>query len=203
MTPEILNCEDEKAKDKEPKTPDNIEAKLLEARIVLVEGPVNDKMFHNVVGRLYYLEAKDPKAGILMVVNSPGGSADSGFGIYDVMRFVSCPITTLCSGLCASAAVLIYLGGKKGRRFCLPNARFLLHQPSTQLFGQASDMEISAREILRTRKRYACIVADEIGAVAEKVESDSNRDFWLNSDEATKYGLADKTVTNRSEIPNA
>lgn len=200
MTPETIEDENDKPKEKEGKTPESIEAKLLEARIILVEGPVNDKMFHNIVGRLYYLEAKDQKANILVVVNSPGGSADSGFGIYDVMRFVACPITTLCAGLCASAAVLIHLGGRKGRRFVLPNSRFLLHQPSTAMYGQASDMEISAKEILRTRKRFAQIVAQDIGATPEKVETDSNRDFWLNAEESIKYGLADKVVASRSEI---
>jgi len=200
MTPEIIEDEEEKPKEKEPKTPENIEAKLLEVRTILVEGPVNDKLFHAVVSRLLYLEAKDPQANILVVVNSPGGSADSGFGIYDVMRFVACPVTTVCAGLCASAAVLIYLGGRVGRRFALPNCRFLLHQPSTQAFGQASDMEISAKEILRTRKRFAAIVAQEIGATSEKIEADSNRDFWLTAEEGVKYGLAAKIVTHRAEI---
>ncbi|MGD0091555.1 MAG: ATP-dependent Clp protease proteolytic subunit, partial [Planctomycetota bacterium] len=179
---------------------ENIEAKLLEARTVLVEGPVNDKMYHAVVARLLFLEAKDPKANILVVVNSPGGSADSGFGVYDVMKFLACPITTLTAGLCASAGVLVHLGGQKGRRFVTPNSRFLLHQPSTQMYGQASDMEISAKEILRMRKRFAAIVAREIGATQEKVEADSNRDFWLNSEESMKYGLVDKVISSRAEI---
>src|SRR6185436_5576791 len=146
--------------------------------------------------RLLYLEQKDPKAEITVVVNSPGGSADSGFGIYDMMKFISCPIKAICAGLCASAAVLIFLGGAKGRRYMLPNSRFLLHQPSTQAFGQASDMEITANEILRTRKKYAEIVAKEIGSTAEKVEADSNRDFWLSSDECKKYGLVDKIIVS-------
>ncbi|HEY3322372.1 MAG TPA: ATP-dependent Clp protease proteolytic subunit [Planctomycetota bacterium] len=199
---QTLNNEDEK-----PKPPpegkggsEAIEVKLLESRTILVEGPVTDKMYRAIVARLLFLESKDPKAGITMVVNSPGGSADSGFGIYDVMKFVSCPITVLCAGLCASAAVLIFLGGAKGKRFMLPNSRFLLHQPSTQAFGQASDMEITANEILRTRKRYAEVVAHEIGSTSEKVESDSNRDFWLNADQSKKYGLVDKIIIERSEM---
>jgi ATP-dependent Clp protease, protease subunit len=199
MTPEFLE-DDEDKKKAEPKGFESIEVKLLESRTILVEGPVTDKMYRAVVARLYYLEAKDPKAGITVVVNSPGGSADSGFGIYDTMKFVSCPITVLCGGLCASAAVLIFLGGAKGRRFMLPNSRFLLHQPSTQAFGQASDMEITAHEILRTRKKYAEIVAKEIGSNSDKVESDSNRDFWLSAEEAKKYGLVDKIVTTRAEV---
>src|SRR5579862_3205774 len=124
-----LDAEDEKKG--EVKSSENLELKLLESRTILVEGPVTDKMYRAVVGRLLYLEQKDPKAEITMIVNSPGGSADSGFGIYDTMRFISCPVRTICAGMCASAAVLIYLGGAKGKRFALPNSRFLLHQPST------------------------------------------------------------------------
>ncbi|MCW8130533.1 MAG: ATP-dependent Clp protease proteolytic subunit [Planctomycetota bacterium] len=194
---EHLAEDEEKAKDKGS---DNLGQKLLEARTVLVNGPVNDKMYESVTSRLYYLEYKDPKAEILVVVNSPGGSADGGFGIYNTMKFISCPIKTLCAGICASAGVLIYLGGDKGKRFTLPHSRFLLHQPSTQAFGQASDMEITANEILRTRKKYAEIVAEEIGSNADKVMADSNRDFWLTADEALKYKLVDKVITERKEL---
>src|SRR4051794_7360237 len=127
--------DDEKSKD--PRSGEGLEVRLLESRTILVEGPVTDKMYRAVVARLLYLEQKDPKAPVTMVINSPGGSADSGFGIYDVMKFVSTPITVICAGLCASAAVLIYLAGAKGRRYMLPNSRFLLHQPSTSAMGQA------------------------------------------------------------------
>ena len=192
--------EEEKPKNDQPKAPENLELKLLESRTILIEGPVSDKMYRAAVARLLYLEQKDPKAEITVVVNSPGGSADSGFGIYDMMKFVSCPIRTVCAGLCASAAVLIYLGGTKGRRYATPNSRFLLHQPSTQAFGQASDMEITAQEILRTRKKYAEVCAAEIGSNADKIQSDSNRDFWLAADECKKYGLVDKVIVKRSEM---
>jgi ATP-dependent Clp protease protease subunit len=190
--------EEEKEK-KEPKS-DNLELKLLDSRTIIVEGPVNDKMYRAVVARLLYLEQKDPKSEVTVFVNSPGGSADGGFGIYDAMKFVSCSVRTICNGLCASAGVLIYLGGTKGRRFSLPNSRFLLHQPSTTAMGQASDMEITAQEILRTRKRYAAIVAQEIGSSMDKVQSDSNRDFWLSAEEAVKYGLVDKVTTTRADV---
>ncbi|HLX60856.1 MAG TPA: ATP-dependent Clp protease proteolytic subunit [Planctomycetota bacterium] len=189
--------EEEKEK-KEPKS-ENLELKLLESRTIIVEGPVNDKMYRAVVARLLYLEQKDPQSEITVFVNSPGGSADSGFGIYDAMKFVSCSVRTICNGLCASAGVLIYLGGTKGRRFTLPNSRFLLHQPSTSAMGQASDMEITAQEILRTRKRYAAIVAQEIGSNTEKVQNDSNRDFWLSAEDSVKYGLVDKITVTRAD----
>ena len=196
-----MGCEDEKEKEKKPEPKsDNLELKLLESRTIIVEGPVNDKMYRAVLSRLAYLESKDPVAEITVFVNSPGGSADSGFAIYDAMKFISCPVRTICNGLCASAGVLIYLGGSKGRRFTLPNSRFLLHQPSTSAMGQASDMEITAQEILRTRRRYADIVAAEIGATtADKVQEDSNRDFWLSAEGALKYGLCDKIATTRAD----
>jgi len=193
-----LEEDDEKTKGKAGS--DNLANRLLEARTVLVNGPVTDKMYEYVETRLLVLEHKDPNAEILVIVNSPGGSADTGFGLYDTMKFITCPIKTLCTGLCASAGVLIFLGGDKGKRYSLPHSRFLLHQPSTQAQGQASDMEITANEILRTRKKYAEVVAHEIGSTADKIVADSNRDFWLTADEAMKYKLVDKVVVERSAM---
>jgi ATP-dependent Clp protease protease subunit len=195
--------EDEDDKDDKKKQDaknENFEQKLLESRTILVEGPVNDKMFRSVVARLWYLDQKDPKAEITMIINSPGGSADSGFGIYDTMKLLSCSIRTIVIGMSASAAVLISLGGTKGRRFITANSRFLLHQPSTSTQGQASDMEITAQEILRTRRKYAEIVAIEIKSDADKVQQDSNRDFWLNAEESKKYGLVDRVIKTRNEL---
>ena len=192
--------EDDEEKGGKGKSAGSVENRLLESRTVLVEGTVTDKMFRAVSARLLLLEHKDPEKEILVVVNSPGGAADTGFGIYDLMRFVKCPVKTLCAGLCASAAVLIFLGGRKGMRYALPNARFLLHQPSTTTFGAASDMEITAKEILRLRKRYAEVVATEIDKDAEKIIQDSNRDFWLDAEECLKYGLIDKIVKNRADM---
>ncbi|GMV79317.1 MAG: hypothetical protein AMXMBFR7_05010 [Planctomycetota bacterium] len=189
--------DDEKGKSKGPEA---LESKLLKARTIFVQGPVSDKMYASVCARLLYLEHDDADKEITVIVNSPGGSADSGFGIYDMMRFISCPIRTICAGLCASAAVLIYLGGEKGQRFCLPHSRFLLHQPSTQSYGQASDMEITAKEILRTRRRYAEIVAECTGRDADKIQDDSNRDFWLDAVQSLEYGLVDKVIKERKEM---
>jgi len=198
MNEEFLEEEEKPAK-AEPKQ-DNVGLKLLENRVILVTGPVNDKMHESVSARLLFLQQKDASAEITVYVNSPGGSADSGMGIYDTMKFIGTPIRTICSGLCASAAVLIYLGSTVGRRFTLPNSRFLLHQPSTQAFGQASDMEITALEILKTRKKYARIIAQECSLNADKVEADCNRDFWLGGEDAVKYGLANKLVKSLTEI---
>lgn len=177
-----------------------VDLKLLKARTILVATPVNDALYSSICARVLYLEQVAPKEELTIVVNSPGGSADIGFGIYDLLKFVSCPVRSLCAGLCASAAVLIHLGSDKKRRFMLPHSRFLLHQPSTAVTGQASDMEISAREIIRLRERYAEIVAVEIGTEKKKVLEDSKRDFWLNAEEALKYGLVDKVTASRSEM---
>ena len=193
-----LNEEDEKTKVKAGS--DSLNNKLLDARTILVNGPVTDKMFEYVQTRLLVLEHKDPDAEILVIVNSPGGSADTGFGIYNTMKFVSCPVKTLCAGLCASAGVLIFLGGDKGKRYSLAHSRFLLHQPSTTAFGAASDMEITANEILRTRKKYAEVVAQEIGVSPDMDVSDSNLDIWLTADEALKYKLVDKVIVERKEM---
>lgn len=194
--------EEEEEKDDKPanKPPENLDTKLLESRTILVEGVVNDRMYRAVCSRLLYLEHKDPTKEVVVVVNSPGGSADSGMGMYDMLNLIACPVTTLCAGLCASAGVLIFLGGRKGRRFATPNSRFLLHQPSTQATGQASDMEITAREIIRMRQRYADIVGIETGKLAKTVLEGSNRDFWLNADECLEYGLIDRIVKRRSEL---
>ena len=132
-----------------------------------------------------------------MFINSPGGSADSGFAIYDMMRYVKPPLKTIVSGLCASAAVIIFLGGEKGSRLTFPNSRFLLHQPSSAAYGAASDIEITAKEILNIRRRYNSIVAAETGKSADAIEADANRDFWLSAEAAVEYGLVDRIVERR------
>lgn len=194
-------AEDEEEEKPKSKGSENLDLKLLEARTILVDGPVTDRLYRAISARLLYLEHKDAQADILVVLNSPGGSADSGFGLYDLMRFVQCPIKTLCAGLCASAAVLIYLGAARGRRYSLPNSRFLLHQPFMSTgFTTASDMEITANEILRTRQKYAELIAKEIGTSTDKVVGDSNRDFWMNAEECRKYGMVDKIVVGRKDM---
>jgi ATP-dependent Clp protease protease subunit len=146
------------------------------------------------------LERKDGKAPITAFINSPGGSADSGFAIYDLFRFSPCPIVTVANGVVASSAVLIFLGGAQGKRVSMQNARFLLHQPSTATRGQASDIDITAREISKIRRRYNEIVAESTGRAFDLIEKDSDRDFWLSAKEAVDYKLANKIVTRRSEL---
>lgn len=174
---------------------------LLEARVLMVTGPVSDRMAQSVATRALVLEQLDPQRPITVMINSPGGSADSGFAIYDVLRFVSPPIVTVVNGLCASAAILIGLAAEKNRRFTMPGSRFLIHQPSTGAQGSASDLDITAREILKMRERYNRIIAERTGQDAEKVLEDARRDFWLSAEESVKYGLVAKIVRKRSEIP--
>lgn len=191
-----LDCEE----DKENKAMATLENKLLKHRTILVSSQVSRELAEKVLSKLLLLEAEDPAGRITVYVNSPGGDADSGFAIYDAMKFVACPVRTVCAGLCASAGVVIYLGGDKGERYSLPNARFLIHQPSAGAQGQASDIEITANEILKLRDRYNAIVSAETGIPVKQIAKDANRDFWLSPEEAKEYHLVDKIVTGRGEI---
>jgi len=173
---------------------------LLKQRIIVIARVVDRTLMERACSALLLLDGKERERPITVVVNSPGGDADSGFAIYDVMRFVRSPIRTICAGLAASAAVPIFLGGRKGMRFSLPNSRFLLHQPSMQMMGAASDVEITANEIERIRARYNKIVEEETGRPAAKIKADCSRDFWLTSNESVDYGLVDRVITSAAEI---
>lgn len=174
--------------------------KMLEARTLIVSEEVTDGLHRRVATMLTLMEMQDPKAPVKVMINSPGGSADSGFAIYDLLRFAPFPVITVANGVVASAAVLIFLGAPKGKRLSLPSARFLLHQPSAAFRGQASDIDITAREIMKLRKRYNEIVSEVTGRSLEQVEKDADRDFWLTAPEAVEYKLADKVITRRSEL---
>jgi ATP-dependent Clp protease protease subunit len=174
--------------------------KLLEARTLILAEEVSDTLYRKVATMLTLLERKDSKAPITVFVNSPGGSADSGFAIYDLFRFSPCPIITVANGVVASAAVTIYLGGAAGKRLTMANSRFLLHQPSTATRGQASDIDITAKEIVKIRRRYNEVVSECTGRALDVVEKDSDRDFWLSAKEAVEYKLANRIVTRRSEL---
>lgn len=177
-----------------------IDRLLLDSRCVVISREVSDRLADRVIKHLLVLEARDAKAPITVYVNSPGGSADSGFAIYDMLRFVAPPVRTICSGLCASAAVIIYLGAPKGSRYSLPNSRFLIHQPSTVAMGSASDIEITANEILAIKRRYNEIVAAETGKTVTQIDKDADRDFWLSAQAAKEYGLVDRIAEKRSDI---
>jgi len=173
---------------------------LMKSRTIICSRQVSDEMAEDVITRLLLLEQEDAKGRITVYINSPGGSADSGFAIYDALKMVSCPVQTLVVGLCASAGVTIFMGGDKGQKFATPYSRFMLHQPSTGAIGAASDLEITAREILRIREVYAEIIEKEMGIDKKRLLEDANRDFWLGAEGAVKYGLVDKIITSRNEI---
>jgi ATP-dependent Clp protease protease subunit len=173
--------------------------RLMETRTVLISEPVSADLSEKILPRLLLLEAEDPEKPVKVLINSPGGAVDDGFAIYDMMRYIRCPVTSVCIGLAASAATIILLGGDKGRRLALPNTRILLHQPSQAMRGVASDIEISANEILRIRKRINDLLSEETGQSLEQVQKDLNRDYWLSAAQAVEYGLLDKVITSAAE----
>jgi ATP-dependent Clp protease, protease subunit len=176
-----------------------LEEKAFKSRTVLVFGVINDVSAGEVAKRLIALsgESSDP---ITMLVSSPGGHVESGDVIHDIIRFIEAPVNMVGSGWVGSAAVNVYLSVPKERRFCLPNTRFLIHQPSGGVGGQASDIAIQAREIIRIRERIAKVISKETGQPLERVVNDIDRDYWMSSDEAVEYGLVSKIIVNQREL---
>lgn len=176
-----------------------LEEKTFKSRTVLVFGVINDVLAGDVAKRLIALsgESNDP---ITMLVSSPGGHVESGDVIHDIIRFIEAPVNMVGSGWVGSAAVNVYLSVPKERRFCLPNTRFLIHQPSGGVGGQASDIAIQAREIIRIRERIAKVISKETGQPLERVVNDIDRDYWMSSDEAVEYGLVSKIIVNQREL---
>ncbi|MHC4267300.1 MAG: ClpP family protease [Planctomycetota bacterium] len=186
--------------EKDNKKPDSLAEKLLKSRIVMVTDEVNKKMAQSVIAQLLLLEQDDPEKEIKVFINSPGGDADAGFAIYDMMKFVKPKIMNICAGVAASAAVLILLGADKENRVSLPNSRILIHQPSTGVHGTASDIQIEASEILKCREKINRMIADETNQEFEKVENDTKRNYWMSADEAVNYGLISKIVKNKGDL---
>lgn len=185
---------------KTPPMPSIFDQRLFDGRTIIVGEEVTDALYRRVASAILAMERADASKPITVYVNSPGGAADSGFAMYDLLRFTSCPVRTIANGLVASAAVLVFLAAPKGSRFSMPSSRFLLHQPSTVTRGQSTDIDIAAREILALRRRYNTIVAEITNKSLEIVERDSERDFWLSAQAAHEYGLVDKVVSKRTEI---
>jgi len=186
--------------EKDDKKPDSLGEKLLKSRIVMITDEVNKKMAQSVIAQLLLLEQEDPKKEIKVFINSPGGDADAGFAIYDMMKFVKPKITNICAGVAASAAVLILLGADKENRVSLPNSRILIHQPSTGVHGTASDIQIEASEILKCRAKINRMIADETSQEFEKVENDTKRNYWMSADEAVSYGLISKIIKKNGDL---
>lgn len=176
------------------KLQDTIDSKILHERKVFMWGQVDDDSAKHVIERILYLELVDPGKEIQLIINSPGGYVTSGFAIYDTMLSVSSPISTICSGLAASMGSILLSAGAKGRRFVLPHAKVMIHQPSGGAQGKLSDIEIQIEEIEKTKKLGAEILAENCGQTVEKITKDFNRDYWMSATESVEYGIVDKLI---------
>ena len=176
----------------------DIYSRLLKERVIFLVGPVNDHSANLIVAQLLFLESENPDKDISLYINSPGGSVSAGMAIYDTMQFIKPEVSTLCTGLAASMGAFLLASGAKGKRFSLPNSRIMIHQPSGGAQGQASDIEIQAREILYLRERLNGILAEKTGQSIEQIAKDTERDNFMSADEAVSYGLVDKVLTSRA-----
>ena len=175
----------------------DIYSRLLKERVIFLVGPIHDSMANLIVAQLLFLESENPDKEIHMYINSPGGSVSAGLAIYDTMQFIKPDVSTLCVGQAASMGALLLAAGGKGKRFALPNSRVMIHQPMGGFSGQASDVEIHAREILFLRSRLNEILARHTGQSVETIAKDTDRDNFLSSEDAVKYGIVDKVLTKR------
>jgi ATP-dependent Clp protease protease subunit len=175
----------------------DIYSRMLRERVIFLIGPVNDQTANLVVAQLLFLESENPDKDISLYINSPGGSVSAGLSIFDTMQFIKPDVSTLCMGIAASMGAFLLTAGAKGKRFALPNSRVMIHQPSGGAQGQATDIEIQAREILKLREALNQIMAERTGQSLEKIRLDSERDFFMSANEAKDYGLIDKVIDKR------
>ena len=175
----------------------DIYSRLLRERIIFLVGPVNDATANLVVAQMLFLESENPDKDIFLYINSPGGSVSAGLSIYDTMNFIKPDVSTLCMGMAASMGSFLLMAGAKGKRISLPNAKIMIHQPSGGAQGQATDIEITAREILKTREQLNRIYADRTGQSLDKIAADMERDFYMSPEEAKTYGLIDQVIAKR------
>ena len=176
----------------------DIYSRLLRERVVFLVGPVNDQTANLVVAQLLFLESENPDKDISLYINSPGGSVSAGMAIYDTMNFIKPAVSTLCTGMAASMGAFLLAAGEKGKRFALPNSKIMIHQPLGGMQGQATDIEIHARDILRTKAKLNEILAERTGKALDKIERDTDRDYFLTADEAKDYGLVDQVIAKRA-----
>ena len=181
----------------------DIYSRLLRERVIFFVGPVNDQSANLVVAQLLFLESENPDKDISLYINSPGGSVYAGMAIYDTMQFVKPDVSTLCTGLAASMGAFLLSAGTKGKRYTLPNSRIMIHQPSGGAQGQASDIQIQAREILSLRERLNTILAQNTGQPVERIAEDTERDNFMSAEDAVSYGLVDKVLVSRSDSAEA
>lgn len=172
----------------------DIYSRLLKDRVIFLGGQINDEVANTIIAQLLFLESEDPKKDIQLYINSPGGEVYSGMAIYDTMKYIKAPVSTICVGIAASMAAFLLAGGEKGKRFSLPNSRMLIHQPIGGTQGQASDIKIQAEEILKIRDEMNKILAKNTGQPLSVIEKDTDRDFYMRAEEAKKYGLIDKVI---------
>jgi len=177
----------------------DIYSRLLKERVIFLVGPVNDATANLIVAQMLFLESENPDKDIYFYINSPGGSVSAGLAIYDTMQFIKPDVSTLCIGQAASMGAFLLTAGAKGKRFCLPNSRVMIHQPLGGFQGQASDIEIHAKEILYLKARLNEMLAKHTGQTLESIDRDTDRDNFMSAEESVKYGLVDKVLTSRSE----
>jgi len=175
----------------------DIYSRLLKDRIIFIGTPIDDYIANLVVAQMIFLEGEDPDRDINLYIQSPGGVVSAGLAIYDTMQFVKCPVSTLCLGLAASMGALLLTAGATGKRYCLPNAQVMIHQPLGGAQGQASDIEIATREMLKTRDRLNGILAKHTGKAIEQIVKDTDRNHWMSAEEAKAYGLVDEIIEKR------
>lgn len=173
---------------------------LIEQRVIMISEGVSSKLTRRVSAQLFLLDMQDPEKEIKIILNSPGGSADDGFAIYDAIRSTRAPVKILCIGLTASAGTIIFCAAKKENRLSFPNTRILMHQPSSGIMGTASDIKISAEEIVKLREKADGVIAEATGQTRERIAKDTSRDFWLGAEEAKEYGLVGRIVNTLAEI---
>lgn len=175
----------------------DIYSRLLKERVIFMVGPVNDYVANLVVAQLLFLESENPDKDISFYINSPGGSVSAGMAIFDTMNFIKPEVSTLCIGMAASMGAFLLAAGAKGKRFSLPNSKVMIHQPSGGSQGQATEIEIQAREILKTREQLNKILADRTGQPLERIERDTERDYYMSAEECKAYGLIDQVISKR------
>ncbi len=175
----------------------DIYSRLLKDRIIFLGGPITDAVANTVIAQFLFLENQDPKKDIIIYINSPGGTVTGTMAMYDTMQFVKCDVSTICIGIAASGAALILAGGTKGKRFVLPNSEVLIHQVMGEAGGQAIEIEISAKHIIKIKDKLNQILAKHTGQSLKKVEKDTDRDFYMNAEEAKEYGIVDEIIKKR------
>jgi ATP-dependent Clp protease, protease subunit len=181
----------------------DIYSRLLKERLIFIVGPIDDFMANIVVAQLLFLESENPEKDVALYINSPGGVVTAGLAIYDTMQFIKPDVSTICVGQAASMGAVLLAGGAAGKRFALPHARVMIHQPLGGFQGQAADMEIHAKEMLETRERLNKILAKHTGQSVERIKQDTDRDRFMDWQEAQRYGLIDKVLEKRGEVPLA